>query len=622
MKKTQITKRINHIMLGIMTFAFICLMSLVSIVPKNIAKATGPSDSSFLYEPVAAASIDDTIYALDTNMGKVIKIVDGEIDQSAASSYQTRTAKDLQVVSDFLVLISPESAENKFTVLSPAYENQIISDSIDLDEYEEEYDNFSVITAGNSVYSVFYNNAAENGMLFVELNENSGAFSVADKRTISINTEWQDDFDNALGLVLCFDSAQNAPFGLIITPQNAVRGFYLDSANISSLTAPNASFVVPEGENLFSTNIDGNNFIMYKNNSTLRAYSCTMSSGPLSLDIDTNNFAQSNIALESLSNIFISNGKACLVSKTNQQIEIKTSSVEANALTLTNSTMLSNPEINVEYMDSKDVTFNEIVSSEAKMVALPYSTEPLVLLPRETKVVMIGKGYMEVAGNQEEIQGYQYFMATVAGTNYYGFIEIDDTYELEVDSNPAQRYVFIRAGAKIYKYPSRTIDTINTLTQTITSNKKFELNSDIQNYSYTAGSSTYTFVQVLLDNNQVGYIESSYVQNDAAVLYVQTNASLIRTSNVYLEPDSNSTIIMSLNQTKRVRIIENRAGNEHYTKVAFNDELDNYYEGYILSENIKADSWSTLQIIGFVLITFSILFLAVILIIKNKIIHE
>ena len=622
MKKTKRATKIKNILLGMVTFAFACMISLSGIIPKNSAKASSPDDSAFLYEPVAAVQANDTVFALDTTLGKVITISDGEIEQSAESFYQTRSAKDLVLLAGHLILISPESTEGKFTVLSTTFESQNITDTTHLDEYEQEFSHFSVLVAGNTLFAVFFNDAASDGLLFTALTYEAGEFDIIQKRMILVNNEWHEEFESALGFVLCFDSALGVPFGLITTSQSAVRGFYLDGANISSLTAPNVAFLVPEGEKLFSVFCEDTNFLIYKNNSHLCSFSCAMETSPLSLDISADDYTSSDTNLTSISNIFVANGKACFVSMSGKQIEQMTSTISSGNMSFGDSEVISNPEITVNYLSNRDISFHEIVSNEARMVEFPYSTQALVTLPRQTKLIMIGKGFIETTTGQTEIQGYDYFMATVSGTNYYGFIEIDDTFELEVDQNPADKYVYIRGGAKIYKYPSRTIDTKNTLTETLDSGKRFEIFSDISNYSYSTGGSNCSFVQVILEGGETGYIESTYVQNDAPILYVQTNAKILRTTNVYKDADTSSTVITSLSETKRVRMLENRTGNKHFTKIAFNDEIGNYYEGYILSENVKADSWSTLQIIGFVLVTLSILLLAIILIIKSRVAHQ
>ena len=52
-------------------------------------------------------------------------------------------------------------------------------------------------------------------------------------------------------------------------------------------------------------------------------------------------------------------------------------------------------------------------------------------------------------------------------------------------------------------------------------------------------------------------------------------------------------------------IIGKRDTQTGFTKIKFNDEFGNEFEGYIKTESIQSDAWSQLQIIGSILIAIN-----------------
>ena len=149
---------------------------------------------------------------------------------------------------------------------------------------------------------------------------------------------------------------------------------------------------------------------------------------------------------------------------------------------------------------------------------------------------------------------------------------------------------------------------------------KVELMRDIKDYSYTVANSKRQFYEVNIDGT-IGYVEKSDIDSVPEITLVQTNAVVLRDSAIYKNADGTNQLY-NVREGKRVRIIDYRVGREKYTLITYNDEDGITCTGYILTENIKADAWSTLQIIGFVLVVFSIILLVVILIVKNRINHD
>jgi len=130
-----------------------------------------------------------------------------------------------------------------------------------------------------------------------------------------------------------------------------------------------------------------------------------------------------------------------------------------------------------------------------------------------------------------------------------------------------------------------------------------------------------TQIHTLKINDEIGYIESSDIDRFPEITLIQTNAEILRGTPVYAEV-TDEIPTWNLIKGKRVRIIENRFGTEKWTKIAFNDDDGVTCVGYVLADNIQADSWSTLQIIGFILVLVTLVLLVIILIVRNRINHE
>jgi len=108
--------------------------------------------------------------------------------------------------------------------------------------------------------------------------------------------------------------------------------------------------------------------------------------------------------------------------------------------------------------------------------------------------------------------------------------------------------------------------------------------------------------------------------NGVGLFGAATNATIKNDgTTVYLSPSVDSTVLsFKLDAGKNVRINGKRNTKTGFTSITFNDEYGNEYSGYIETDYIKSDSWSTLQIVGCVLIAINIGLLILILIYRNK----
>ena len=145
----------------------------------------------------------------------------------------------------------------------------------------------------------------------------------------------------------------------------------------------------------------------------------------------------------------------------------------------------------------------------------------------------------------------------------------------------------------------------------IKDNSKIEWLDSI--FDYTAANSQY--IKVKVNDLQEGYIETdSLIPASDAKDFVITNAYIKEDgTNVYLEANTNSPIIDILKSSKRVRINGARNTKTGFTYITFNDEYGNEFSGYIKTDFVKSDGWSTLQIVGCILIAINVGLLILIL---------
>lgn len=250
---------------------------------------------------------------------------------------------------------------------------------------------------------------------------------------------------------------------------------------------------------------------------------------------------------------------------------------------------------------------------ETNLLSLPYSREPISVIPENTNLVIIGEGRYSTG---ELVFGWYYVLYSVNNQNYYGFIDsisCNDLIETEYDRN----YVTVLGYTKLYSLPSKFLDNKNTEIKTIVSSSRLEVLSSICDYN----SANTEYLLVKVNGDQVGFIDKSRVLKAVSINdKIIPDATVMRNnSEIFTSTDENKEIIMHLDKGARVKVIGKRDTVTNYTKVSFNDSEGNEYTGYIYTYNLEPDSWSTLQIIGMFLVAINVILLVVIICIKNKV---
>lgn len=291
--------------------------------------------------------------------------------------------------------------------------------------------------------------------------------------------------------------------------------------------------------------------------------------------------------------------------------------------------IVANPKISVDYWTDSNFKY-AYANKETAILPTPWSDTIYHSIQENDHIVIIGESKIE--GESQPISGYYFCMFTTDERNYLGYIKTEDVSYLsnDIDSN-FKKYPYFKvvAETQVYSLPTFFTDykiDIDTNASTSTfDSKKIGVILDntivtlvndipINSVKYTANGRT--FVKVKTSEIE-GYIDADrIIFPTSSTSFIITNAS-IKTDNtkVYREDGS---VITTLNKDYRVRINGTRNTKTGYTSISFNDEYGNEFTGYILTDSVKANSWTTLQILGSILIAINIGLLVLILIFKKR----
>ncbi len=286
----------------------------------------------------------------------------------------------------------------------------------------------------------------------------------------------------------------------------------------------------------------------------------------------------------------------------------------------------SNTVYSIEYRNSSEFEYYK-VCSETKLIS-SLGTTSMFTLPANSFVVEIADVTLS---DGSPLVGYKYVMYVdfstpqpSFGQNYYGFVLSENADVLEkLPQTTVETTVKVFDNSKLYSLPSIVVDDENGLNQVVEyigENLPVNVISYISGYKHSINDSTTEYA--LVETTQgIGFIDvKSILSSDQRLILIMPNATLSSGTNIYEEADTNSTVLHRFNEAKRVKILEPRDKNG-FIKIAYNDKDGNYFEGFVKATKMSTDSYTTLQIIGSVLVVLNVIFLIVLLITKKKIVR-
>ncbi len=283
-----------------------------------------------------------------------------------------------------------------------------------------------------------------------------------------------------------------------------------------------------------------------------------------------------------------------------------------------------NPKIEIEYKAETEFVYQSTTES-TELFEYPWSATSLVTIEKDTDLIFIGIGKINTFdGKKLTISDHNYCLYTFNGKNYLGYVKVSNLANKKVIDVETYPYPIFKVipNTNLYSLPTKVLNDkitstmTSTIIQKIRDNSRVEILDVICNYT----SNNQVYLKVKVNNEAEGYIEqSSIIAPSDRVDFVITNCSVKENgTKVYIDPDINSTVIYILDNGYRVRINGARNTQTGYTHITFNDEYGNEFSGYIVTDYLTTDSWSTLQIIGLVLIAITLGLLILILIFRKK----
>lgn len=305
------------------------------------------------------------------------------------------------------------------------------------------------------------------------------------------------------------------------------------------------------------------------------------------------------------------------------QVDNKGTADEPNFTGETN--VIDNPNYNINYLSVDNFVYKK-AKKLTELFEDPWGANSTILVSKDYNIIKIGSAVLD---NGTSISDYDYCLFTNENTNYCGFIKTIDLEEKQQISVAEAGYkprVSVWPKTTLYSLPTTVLKgKIGNEDCLLVSKKLLEIedNSELEVLDilcdYTANNTK--MLKVKVNGNEIGYIEAKCVRNPANVVdFVITNATIKKdNTTVYLSPKSDATTLtFKLNAGKNVRINGNRNTKTGFTSITFNDEYGNEFTGYIATDYIKADAWSTLQIVGCILIAINIGLLILILLYKKN----
>ena len=290
-----------------------------------------------------------------------------------------------------------------------------------------------------------------------------------------------------------------------------------------------------------------------------------------------------------------------------------------------------NPQIELTYLGSKDAIFYQTKQSTGQIEFYndPWQSKSnfSLELTQKTDLLQIATAKIVYNQIQNDVDDYVYCIYTAESNNYRGFVkkELLEAKELtDVEVFEYKAKLKMKEGAKLYSYPTKILEEFNSETSSnivcsIDENSLVDLILDENKVASFVSNGT-KWLKVKVNGNEIGYIDCNYiVSTNNTINYIVPNATILNNdTQVFISNSKQSIVTYTLKAGKRVKVIGARDPKTGLTKISFNNEFGDEFNGFIVSEHLKTDNWSTLQIIGCILIAINTGLLILILLFKKR----
>ena len=633
-------------------FCFFCLMlAFACFVPNNFAVSTktnisfaenesseNESVSIFIRKPAYSVFYNDKLFFIDET-DKLLKIYDSA-NHVFDSKYLDLSAYEI---------IDTSFIENAlFLMVKTSTENKLLKINLDTLQVEKTYD-FSIESGYEScfVQKIIFDETPYFLATFSVRGRNAKIAIINETTDSIIDFQMQFKSDDSLQntvksnlkKVISYQDSSSRLYIVFVYNNNGIAYYSINS--YSALTELETKEVlslghteIPQNESTNSNitdvglmKIDSKDYLaisfpLAAPNEVINLYSFAFDSGT-----ETISYSAQFSCLNSRFTLF-NNDYYSYVDIENQKLFFTKISSETT-LEGTNfsetTTEVDNPNYNISYL-SVDEFIYKSANKLTELYEDPWGANSAIIVGENVDVIKIGSAVLE---NNTIIQDYDYCLFTNNNYNYCGFIRSEDLKEktqISVSEAGFKARVSVWPNAVLYSLPTTVIrGQIGTDGCPLLSKRLLQIedNSELEVLNVLCGYSANgtKMLKVRVNGKDVGYIEERCVRTPANVVdFVITNATIKKdNTTVYLSASTDATALtFKLNKGKNIRINGKRDTKTGFTSITFNDEYGNEFTGYIETDYLKADAWSTLQIVGCVLIAINIGLLILILLYKKN----
>lgn len=618
-----------------------------SVIPEENQRTLG-ARSTFIHSPTYSVIYHEKVYFFDEYDNKIKKYtINSGLEEDTLSIQDLGVVIDIDYLGEYIFVLSKTLIEQSETLKLTLIDlsNFTVEKTLAIENVDLKYKDISICEVDDNFLVSLTPDINETSILPVILTLNKTSLEISNKCLIQIDevnlsslfkftiVESAGTNENDIYLVLTFDKTIYF-FGTIIE-----KIIEEENINIDLTKSSLSQSLETTSQNIKLVDINKiivNNELMF-----LITYNTTEDNGQTivstysklysyAIDVtDENKKFESKLSIVTNGYQYITTANSCLLYplKNEQQIvytEISYSTENQVYFDTTPFPYIKNPTIAYEYYDEDNFKYAVTNTSTKLLTTTPWAlnNENNVELDEVKDIIIIGKG--KISGENSIINGFEYCMITTEDKNIKGFVKSENLTlkdEISVD-NYDYRVFRVQPNTNLYSLPTTIeefgiTDTLNSrIISTIKDNSKVELIDAICKYK----SNEKIMLKVKVNNEEIGYIEYDRIIKPSNLNnFVITNASIkSNNTNIYLNSSDSSPIIYTLNKGYRIRINGPRNTETGYTSVTFNDEYGNEFTGYILTDAIGSDSWTTMQIIGCVLIAINVGLLILILRFKKK----
>lgn len=583
----------------------ICISLLFASPMQNIFASANEIDATdrtvFVVDSKYVANSDNGIFLYDDS-DKCLKLLNST--PSLSSSYYVGDCVDMCTYGSNIYLLTSSNI-----VVFDTLTRQ--TSTIDVNGLKSYHQNISVGSFGdNTIVCLYPDNTADNqNVIYCAINQSDNNFCNIEfvqnefNKTTTISGLKIVEYNNSAYLIKFFGQSITA-----FPVDNFENTIILNTATTLELQQDSSSDIVDlECLHYMDSTLLA---ISYKNKTDIYEFVGSALTFKSSL---SHNYNEKGVECVDLS----ANANSIAIMSTDNDYYIAT----YTNLGLNFESSMTNPDITISKLSASNFEYFKTTTDTQLISQL--GTNQTTAIAENSVVVKIANATLS---DNSKLLGYEYVMYTqfddqnqTIGTNLYGYV-INDNSQLEkLNQTTSAKTVKVFENTKLYSLPSVITDDINnSIIKNISASMPVKILMNIVGYehSYNDTTTNYALIQV---GDDIGFIDTkTIVSTDKRVILVIPNAQLVADSNVYEEANVQSNILHKLSKSKRIKVLEGR-NSDGFMKIAYNDEEGNYFEGYIQAQNITADSYSTTQIIGMVLVLLNCIFLIILLITKRKV---